>query len=147
MIAGEQDVYEVATPERRLPPITAIAVLAMALVIVGGIDIAAQIPGQPALAPPAVLTALAAALLVADLVILSRVRPFAWRRFRLVFGCTLAAYVVIAGMIGYVLVDDGTRGGSLALLVIMLLVYAVDIPLLLAFTVARYEQVEGEPGA
>jgi hypothetical protein len=52
---------------------------------------------------------------------------------------TLVAYVVIAGMLEYVFVVDGTRGGSLLVVSASLLVFAVDVPLILAFSVARYQ--------
>jgi hypothetical protein len=48
----------------------------------------------------------------------------------------LLAYLVIAGMLEYDFVLDGIRGGMLLVLNLMLLVYAADIPVTLAFTVA-----------
>jgi hypothetical protein len=68
------------------------------------------------------------------------VRPFAWERFFQIFRWTLLAYAIIAGMIAYAFVTDGTRGSVLAVLLLMLVVFAVDIPLLLAFSVARYAE-------
>jgi len=129
-----------AIVERRLPPITEVAVATMILIVIGGIYMAAQIPGSVSLAPAVALLAVAAVLVVADLVLLSRIRVFAWRIFRIVFGWALLAYIVIAGMIEYAFVTDGTRGGPLVVLSLMLLVYAVDIPLILAFSVARYQE-------
>jgi hypothetical protein len=126
--------------ERRLPPITEVAVATMILIVIGGIYMAAQIPGSVSLAPAVALLAVAAVLVAADLVLLSRIRVFAWRIFRIVFGWALLAYIVIAGMIEYAFVTDGTRGGPLVVLSLMLLVYAVDIPLILAFSVARYQE-------
>jgi hypothetical protein len=131
-----------ATPERRLPPITELAVAAMALVIAGGIYMAAQIPGSPSLVPAVILLVVAGALLGIAVAALSGLREFAWGRFRTVFGWTLLAYIVIAGMIEYVFVDDGTRGGPLVVLTLMLVTFAVDVPLILAFSVARYQPVE-----
>jgi hypothetical protein len=128
-----------AAPERQFPPITQMAVVSMALVVIGGIYVASYVPKSVPLAPAVVLLVAAAAVLVANVISLSRVREFAWQRFFQVFQWSLLAYVVIAGMIGYVFVDDGTRGGVLALLIGMLVIYAVNIPLLLGFSVARYE--------
>ncbi len=67
-----------------------------------------------------------------------RVRPFAWPVFFLVFCWALVAYLVIAGLLGFVFVRDDTPGATLAVLVATLLVFGVDVPLILAFTVARY---------
>lgn len=52
----------------------------------------------------------------------------------------LLAYLVIAGMLEYVFVLDHTRGATLVVLTLMLVIYAVDIPVLLAFSVARYQR-------
>ena len=78
-------------------------------------------------------------LLAANVVLLARIEPFAWRIFRLVTAWVFAAYVVIAGMLEYVFVYDHTRGTQLVILTGMLAVFAVDIPLLLGFSVARYQ--------
>lgn len=134
-------------PQRRLPPITEVSVCAMVLVVIGGIYLAAQLPRALPLAPAVGLVVAAAAFVLADLVALSRLREFAWRNFRTVFGCALLAYLIIAGMIEYVFVVDGTRGGPLVVLTLMLVIYAIDIPLILAFSVARYQPVDPPAGA
>lgn len=126
-------------PERKLPPITELAIGALILIVIGGIYLAAHIPGGVPLAPAVGLLIGAGVLVLADLVVLSRLREFAWHRFSVVYGWALLAYLVIAGMIEYVFVADGTSGAPLLVLTLMLVVYAVDIPLLLAFSVARYE--------
>jgi len=112
----------------------------MALIVIGGIYMASHIPQSVPLLPAIVLLAAAGVLLVADVLILIRVRQFAWDRFSQVFRWALLAYVIIAGMIGYAFVVDGTKGRALAVLLLMLVVFAADIPLLLAFSVARYAE-------
>ncbi len=47
-------------------------------------------------------------------------------------------------MIGYAFIVDGTRGSLLLILIAMLLIFAVDIPMLLAFSVARYQETGEE---
>jgi hypothetical protein len=131
--------------ERRLPPVSEIAVAAMVLVIIGGIYMAANLPGSISLVPAAILLGAAVVLLVIDVVVLARIRPFAWKIFFRVAGWALVAYLVIAGMIGYAFIYDGTRGGALALLVGMLAVFAVVVPVVLGFTVARYQTPDGTP--
>ena len=71
--------------------------------------------------------------------LLSRVRPFAWGTFFLVARWALLAYVVIAGLLGFVFVYDHTRGATLVVLVLTLVVFALDVPTIVAFTVARYD--------
>lgn len=126
--------------ERKLPPITELTVGSMILIVAGGIYMAARFPGNPNLAPAVVLLVAAVLLVGAAVAALSRLRAFAWHPFRLVFGWTLLAYIVIAGMIELSFVLDGTRGAPLVVLTLMLAIFAVDIPLLLAFSVARYQE-------
>src|SRR4029077_15434915 len=78
--------------------------------------------------------------------LLARVRPFAWGRFFLVFRWALLAYVISAGMIGFAFVKDHVRGAPLALVLVMLVIYALDVPLVIAFTVARYSSPAGHAG-
>ena len=129
----------VAESERRLPPITELAVGSIVLIISGGIYLASYLPRSAPLGPAIGLLAAGGALLVANIVALSRVQQFAWDSFFLVARWTLLAYVVIAGMLEFVFVLDHTRGSTLVVLTLMLVVFAVDIPLLLAFSVARYQ--------
>ena len=135
----------------RLPPVTAVCIASMGLVVAGGIYLAAHLPHVPPLGPAVGLVVAGAAALVAAVVLLARVRRFAWGRFFSVARYVLLAYGVIAGVLVFVFVDDGTRGGPLAVLVASLAVFAVDVPVILAFTVARYEKPTGplrpEPAA
>jgi hypothetical protein len=127
---------------RRLPPVAHLAVSSMVLVIAAGIYLASHLPRHAPLAPAAGLVAGAGALLLAGVVLVSRITPFNWPVFFQVAGWALLAYLVISGMLEYVFVLDHTRGSMLALLSLSLLVFAVDIPLVLAFSVARYQPVE-----
>lgn len=132
---------EAAAPpeERRLPPIQLIAVATIVLIVIGGIYTAAHLPRHVPQGPTVALLAAAVVLLGANVVLLARIEPFAWRIFRLVTAWVFAAYVVIAGMLEYVFVYDHTRGTQLVILTGMLAVFAINIPLLLGFSVARYQ--------
>lgn len=143
MVTG-QPAHEgtVATPERSFPPITQLAVGSMILVICGGIYLASYLPRAAPLGPAVALLAGGVILLLATVVSLSRLHNFAWDRFFQIVRWTLLAYVVIAGMLEYVFVIDHTRGATLVVLTLMLMVYAVDIPIVLAFSVARYQPAE-----
>ena len=123
---------------RRLPPVSELVVSSLALMLAGGVVMAAQLPGRPSLAAPAALLAAGACLTAVAIALLSRARPFAWGVFYLVVGWALLAYLVIAGLLMFVFVYDGTSGATLAVLIATLAVFAVDVPMLLAFTVARY---------
>jgi drug/metabolite transporter (DMT)-like permease len=128
--------------ERRLPPIQQIAVAVLVLIVAGGIYTAAHLPRHVPQGPTIALLVAASVLLAVNCVLLSRIEGFAWHAFRLVAGWVLAAYVVIAGMLEYVFVFDHTRGSQLLILTLMLVVFAVNIPMLLGFSVARFQ----EPG-
>lgn len=130
----------------RRPPVSQVLVGSMALVIVGGIYLAAHLPRRAPLGPAYVLLAAAAVLLVVGVVLVARLREFAWGRFFQVLRWALLAYVVIAGMLEYVFVLDGTRGALLAVLTSMLVMFAVDVPVVLAFSVARYDLGGLAPG-
>ncbi|MDA8266242.1 MAG: hypothetical protein M0T79_13035 [Actinomycetota bacterium] len=126
--------------DRKLPPVAEMAVGAMALVVVGGIYLASHLPKAAPLGPAVGLLAAAGALLLADVAVVSRISDFAWDAFFKVGGWALLAYVVIAGMLEYVFVLDHTRGSILVVITLMLLVFALAIPLLMAFSVARYQR-------
>lgn len=125
----------------RLPPVAPVAVASMGLAIAGGITVAARLPQHASLTPSTALLAAAGALFVGNVVALTRLRAFAWDAFFLVLRWVLLAYLVIAGTLEFVFVTDGTGGSTLAVLSLILLVFALDVPLLLAFSVARYQPV------
>lgn len=129
--------------ERRLPPVAEVAVASICMMLIGGVYLAAQLPGHPGLALPVAMVVVGAALTVADMVVLSRIRPFAWPIFFRVLGWALVAYVIIAGMLEFVFIRDHTPGATVAVLTATLVVFAVDVPTILAFTVARF----ADPGA
>jgi CDP-diglyceride synthetase len=124
---------------RSLPPITETAVGSLVLIVTGAIFLSANVFSNPPLWIPWILLVAAAALLAFNIVQLTRLNNFAWDSFVQVGLWTLLAYVIIAGMLEYVFVVDGTPGSRLLILTLMLLVFAVDIPLILAFSVARYQ--------
>jgi hypothetical protein len=125
--------------EERLPPVTELAVVSMALVIAGGIWIASHMPVDIPLTPAVVLLAVSALLMVGNIVALSRVPHFNRPLFFSVAKWALLAYCVIAAMLEFVFINDGTRGGVLVVLTLSLVVFAVHVPLLIGFTVARFE--------
>lgn len=139
MSAGRAEPDRRATVEQPLPPVTWMAVVTMALVIVAGVVVAAYLPRQAPLGLPIALLVVAVALLAANVVMLGRVRRFAWHTFFVVWRYAMLAYLVIAGMLVFVFVLDGTPGTLLAFLTATLVVFALDIPLLFAFSVARYQ--------
>jgi hypothetical protein len=124
--------------ERALPPVTQLGMASLALIIAGGIYLAAHLPQQVPLAPAVILLAASALLLVVNLALLSRAKDFPWPRFFEIGKWALLAYVITAGLIEYAFLRNGLSGGPLIVLTLSILVYAVHVPVLIAFTVAKY---------
>ena len=57
------------------------------------------------------------------------------------------AYAVIAGMIEYVFLRNHLSGGPLIVLTLSLVIFAVHVPTLVGFTVARYYEPEASGAA
>ena len=126
--------------EIRRPPIWECGVAALALVVVSVVYLAAYLPGKPNVLPPYLLLAAASALVGAQLVLIGSLSSFSRGSFHQVAGWSLAAYAVIGGMIEYVFLRNHTRGEELALLTWGLALFVLDVPLILGFSVARYQQ-------
>jgi hypothetical protein len=129
--------------EQRLPPVTELGVVSMALIVAGGISIAARLPGHVPLGLPVALLAASALVMGFNVLTLSRTRGFNWDAFFGVARWALLAYCVIAAILEYVFVKDGTRGGVLVVLTLSLVVFAVHVPLMIGFTVARFQPRSG----
>ena len=127
------------SPERSWVVPLAVAALASAFVALG--VIAAFLPKAVPMAWPASLLVLAALLTVATVLTLSRRRRFAWGLFFTVARWVLVLTGVFAALAVYVFVLDGTPGSTLAVLAAVLVLAAVDVPILVAYSVARYEPV------
>lgn len=132
--------------ERRLPPVTQLGMISLALIVIGGIYLAAHLPQHVALGPAIALLAASALLLAGNLIALARVPDFPWRRFFDVAKWALLAYATIAGMIEYAFLRNHLRGGALVVLTLSLVVFAIHVPTLIGFTVARFADPESSPG-
>ncbi|HTU79915.1 MAG TPA: hypothetical protein VMF09_14265 [Solirubrobacteraceae bacterium] len=126
--------------ERRLPPVTQLGMASLALIVAAGIYLSAHLPEHVPLAPAVALLAASALLFAGNMLSLSRVRGFAWGRFFEVARWALLAYLVIAGMIEYVFLRNHISGGPLIVLTLSLVVFAAHVPVLIGFTVARYQE-------
>jgi hypothetical protein len=125
--------------ERRLPPVTQLGMLSLSLIVAAVIYLSAHLPEHVSLGPAIALLAVSALLLIGNVVALQRTENFAWRRFLEVARWALLAYAIIAGLIEYVFLRNNTSGGPLIVLTLSLLVFALTVPVLIAFTVARYD--------
>jgi hypothetical protein len=133
----------VAPFDRTLPPVTEIGAASMIAIAGGVIYLAAYLPKHAPLWAAVVLLLVAAALQLLNAVLLSRIEGFAWSRFFQVGRWGLLAYALIAGMIEFAFVFDHTRGPQLLVMTLMLALFMLNVPVLIAFTVARYEANTG----
>jgi hypothetical protein len=126
--------------ERPLPPVTQLGMASLALILAGGIYLSAHLPQHVPLTPAVILLVASALLLACNLAALARVPEFAWDSFFQVAKWALLAYLVIAGMIEFSFLRDHLSGGPLVVLTLSLMIFAVHVPLLIGFTVARYHR-------
>ena len=144
MSAG--DVVAVRPFERKLPPVVGVAMVALAFAVTGGVILAGQPVQHPSLVGPTVLEGGALVLELVSIVMMLRIRPFAWDRFRLVFGWAFLAYVIQGGMIEWAFAKNHTPGGPIAVLTCGIVVFSTIVPLMIAYTVARYQAVPAPGG-
>jgi hypothetical protein len=115
----------------------------IALVVIGGTYIAAHILREVPLSsfdPGRRSRSVAPAQLpIAERHQRVRVAParYAW---------SLAGYGVIAALLTYVFVRSDVPGDVMGFLAAMLVIYALDIPLLFGFSVARYQPIDAVRG-
>ena len=144
-IQGQGDLQDVLS--RRLPPVAELTVGSLALMLVGGVYIGAHLPGNVPLLVPAALLVGGGVLTGAALGLMMRIPGFPHGAFLQVARWALLAYLVIAGLLAYVFIRDGARGSMLLILVATLFLFAVDVPTVMAFTVARYQEPGRSDGA
>jgi hypothetical protein len=123
----------------RLPPVTALGMLSLGLVLIGGIYLSAHLPQHVSLGPAVALLAASALVFLGNVLALSRVQGFAWARFFYIARWALLVYLIISGLIEYVFLRNHTSGGPLVVLTLSLIMFAVNVPVLIGFTVARYD--------
>jgi hypothetical protein len=125
--------------EIKRPPIWECGVAALICVAISVIYLAAYIPNAPNTTLPIVLLSAGTLFIIAQLVMIGSLDHFSRSSFHTVSLYALAAYTVIGGMIEYVFIKNGTRGEELALLTWGLVLFVIDVPLILGFSVARYQ--------
>jgi dolichyl-phosphate-mannose--protein O-mannosyl transferase len=104
--------------------------------------LAAYLPQQPPLAIPIALLLLSVVLLIAAVAFMRQLRNFAWALFFSVARWVLVLTLTFAVMAEFVFLYDRTPAGPLAIMTVVLILAAVNVPILMAFSVARHERVE-----
>ncbi len=126
---------------RRLPPVDTIALASLVLVVIDGVYMVSYLPHQAPITPVIALLGASGACLIAACLALTRIRGFAWDKFFLVLRWVVVEYAVEAGMLEYIFTYDNVRGRLLIIVTLALIIFATDIPVIMAFTVARYQEL------
>ncbi|MGB3411044.1 MAG: hypothetical protein WBA45_07580 [Microthrixaceae bacterium] len=127
--------------ERKVPPVIPVAMLGLTLAIVAGILVIAQIGEEPALTLPTIFVAGAVLLEIIAIIMAATIRPFAWAQFAVVFRWALLAYVLQSSIIEWSFIINDVPGRPLAVLTVGIVVFATVVPVMIAFTAARYQSV------
>ena len=104
-------------------------------------------PCAPRQAPLSIATfflVVALIMMTAAPIMLTRIRQFARRRFDVVFKWALLGYVIESAMNEFAFVRDHVRGSSLVIVTLMLAIFATSVPVTIAFTTARYADLEND---
>jgi hypothetical protein len=123
----------------RRPPIWECGVVTLLLVVVSVIVLAAYIPNLPNTIPLYIMLAAGTILIGVQLVLIGSLDNFSRSSFHTITTYALLAYVVIGGMIEYTFIRNHVSGEELALLTWGMALFIVDVPLILGFSVARYQ--------
>ena len=122
------------------PVIATIIGTIISCIMAAGIIIA-YIPEQPPIWGSIMWLGIAGALTLTSIVLILRKKPFAWKVFFKVAKWVFLYILVLTGMGEYVIVFDGTRGETLVVMTIIILLFLINIPMLWGFSVARHERV------
>jgi hypothetical protein len=126
---------------RSSPVIICIIITIISCILAAGIIIA-HIPEPAPLWGSIMWVCIGAVLTVATVVLIIRKKPFARTLFLKVAKWVFLYILVLTGMGEYVIIFDGTRGETLLVMTIILLLFLVNIPMLWGFSVARHERTE-----
>ena len=121
------------------PIIACITATVVSCILAAGIIIS-RMPGPAPLWGSVLWVCIAAVLTLISIVLLMRKKPFARTLFFKVAKWVFLYFLLMSAMGEYVIVFDGTRGESLVIMTIILLLFLVNVPMLWGFSVARHER-------
>ena len=115
--------------------------LSLACSMVGGIWLGshASPKAEHSLTLPTVLLIAGAVLLAVGVLMVTRVKGFAWSTWVRVATWALLAYVIESSLILYAFIHNQVRGSTLGVVIGLIALFAIDVPFLIATTVARYD--------
>ncbi|NNN20647.1 MAG: hypothetical protein HKL80_01420 [Acidimicrobiales bacterium] len=120
-------------------PCDILATISLAISIVGGIYLSSYLPKRAPLLPAYVILGLALSISLINIVLLASLRDISWKIFFQVDKWAIVAELVIASILEFVFVYDGTRGVMLVIMSFLLFLFALNVATILSFTVAKYQ--------
>jgi hypothetical protein len=129
------------TTHKSFPKAVEAVTLSLACVVIGGVWLGSHVSKttRPSLGLPTILLIASGVLFLVGILMISRVPGFAWNSWVTVGKWTLLAYVIESGMILYAFVHNHVRGSTLGVVIGLTAMFAIDVPFLVATTVARYD--------
>lgn len=127
--------------DRSRSPIVTASISSIIFAFLAAGVIASYLPQSAPLHWPVAFLIVSAVLWLAAVMLLFRLRRFAWQLFFSVLRWVSILPLTFAATAIFVFVTDGTSGITLAIMVAVLLLAALNIPIVIAFSVARHERV------
>jgi hypothetical protein len=144
MVNTPQNTPQLYAGDTRSSPIIACIVGTIVSCIIAAGIIIAHIPEPPPMWGSYMWLSIAGVLTVATIVQILMKKRFARKLFFKVAKWVFLYILVLTGMGEYVIAFDGTRGTTLVVMTIILLLFLINIPMLWGFSVARHEQVPSQ---
>ncbi len=120
-------------------PCDVLATISLAISIIGGIYLSAYLPKMAPLLPAYVILGFSLAISLMNIVLLISLKDISWKIFFQVGRWAIVAELVIASILEFVFIYDGTRGVMLIIMSFLLFLFALNVATILSFTVAKYQ--------
>jgi hypothetical protein len=125
------------TEKTKLPPCDLLSVISLSFVIIGGIYMTSYMPEKPPLLGAITLLVVSAAIfLVNSILLVSRLNLIGHVFFKVAKWIVIVE-TIISAMLAYVFIYDGVRSTTLVILLMFLVLFALNIPIIVSYTVAK----------
>jgi uncharacterized membrane protein len=123
------------------PPVDLLAIISMCFVIAGAIYMISESTSSSASTVAYIADVIALVVLLFAVGALVKIKSFAWSIFWLVFKWTLLVYCIISAFLLFIFTFNHMPESRLLPILFSLILFAVDVPLNISFTVA-YSQTK-----
>ncbi len=123
--------------DKNFPPCETFATLSLSFVVIGGITMAAYSPDTAPFTLSGTLLGIALLVFVINAFLIAKVFHEIKSVFIKVAKWMILVEVIVSGLLFYVFYLDGTRSTSLVILTAFLALFALNIPIIVGYTVAK----------